>query len=158
VSFFATKFDASKVAPQEAFKPLPDGEYQILITKCKEELTRDGTGLLLHYEGQVVDGPCKGRVIHDRITLRNKNPTAVEIGQRQLSALCHATGIMVPTGAHVFVQKVIRIKVKVVARKDKPGEMANEVAGIILPEAKPAAAASTLPPSTAPAGDAPAWG
>lgn len=157
MSFFSTQFDASKVDPQGAYKPLPDGYYNILIVKASEDKTRDGTGLLLHIEGQVVDGPCKGRVVHHRITLKNKSQTAVEIGQRQLSALCHATGILRPTSAHVFVQKTIKIKVKVVARKDKPGEMANEVAGIILPEAKPTTAAPTLPPSQ-PAGDAPAWG
>jgi len=156
MSFFDQPFDANTVAPKTAFKPLPDGEYTVLITKAKEEPTKDRTGLMLHYEAQVVDGSCKGRVIHDRITLRNKNPIAVEIGQGQLSALCHATGIMRPRGAHEFVGKTVKIKVAVVKRKDND-ELSNEVKGILLSDAPKAAPAAPAAPAPA-AGQPPAWG
>ena len=42
----------------------------------------------------MLDGPYKGRKLFDRLNLVNANPVTVEIAQRTLSAICHATGRM----------------------------------------------------------------
>ena len=42
----------------------------------------------------MLDGPYKGRKLFDRLNLVNANPQTVEIAQRTLSAICHATGRM----------------------------------------------------------------
>jgi hypothetical protein len=51
-------------------------------------------GQYLYVEIDVLDGPYKGRKLFDRLNLINANPQTVEIAQRTLSAICHATGRM----------------------------------------------------------------
>ena len=40
----------------------------------------------------ILEGPQQGRKVFDQLNLVNANPTTVEIAQRTLSAICHATG------------------------------------------------------------------
>ena len=42
----------------------------------------------------MLEGAYAGRKLFDRLNLVNSNPTTVEIAQRTLSAICHATGLM----------------------------------------------------------------
>lgn len=87
-------FDASQVSPQDNFTPLPAGEYLVMVIDSEVKVTKDGTGSYLATTMQVMDGPFKGRMVWDNIQMQNKNPTTVEIGQRQLSGLCHAVGVL----------------------------------------------------------------
>lgn len=43
---------------------------------------------------EVLDGLVTGRRMFDRLNLVHANPQTVEIAQRSLSAICHATGRM----------------------------------------------------------------
>jgi hypothetical protein len=151
MGFFETaNFDASKVAPHTPFTPLPDGTYRCHVKTASEEKTQDGTGLMLKLElGVLEPASLKGRSVFHRITLKNKNKTAVDIGQAQLSALCRATGIITPKSAGQFAGKIVKAKIAVEKRKDT-GELANRVKDIILPE-EAAGAASAAAPETAPA-------
>jgi hypothetical protein len=54
--------------------------------------TANGAGQYLWLELDILDGPHQGRKFWDRLNIVNPNSQAVEIAQRQLSALCHATG------------------------------------------------------------------
>ncbi len=137
MGFFDKPFDSSTVDPQTAYKPIPDGEYLVLIKSAAEEKTRDRTGSMLHLICKVLgDGPAKGREVHWRINLENKNPQAVEIGIKQLSAVCRATGIKQLMRPGELVNKSMTIKVTVAKRQDKPDELTNEVRGCILPDEK----------------------
>ena len=51
-------------------------------------------GQLLWLELDVLEGEYAGRKLFDRLNLVNINPTTIEIAQRTLSAICHATGLM----------------------------------------------------------------
>lgn len=91
-------FDATQIDPTQSYDPLPAGEYRAIIVesevgetkKKREGQAQEGTILKLTWE--VIEGEFEGRRIFDNINLANDNQQAVEIGQRQLSGICHATG------------------------------------------------------------------
>lgn len=154
-SFFDRPFDSTKVEPQTAFKPIPEGNYLALIKEASEEPTKKRDGKMLVLGLKILkEGPGKGRELKWRLNLENPNPQAVEIGHAQLSAVCRAIGVAVPKRCGDFVGKSLEIKVKVTRRNDKPDELTNEVAGVVLPDAAPAAGA----PAAAQTDEKPPWG
>ncbi len=56
--------------------------------------TKAGNGEMLQLEYTVLDGEFKNRKIWDRLCLRHPNHMAVEIAEANLSAICHAVGVM----------------------------------------------------------------
>ncbi len=89
-----TTFDATSIEPAKALEVLPPGKYPAQIVNSEMRVTKDGMGQYLWLEIDVLDGPYKGRKLFDRLNLVNANPQTVEIAQRTLSAICHATGRM----------------------------------------------------------------
>jgi len=89
-----TTFDATAIEPDQPLEALPPGKYTAQIVSSDMRLTKDGTGQYLYLEIDVLDGSCKGRKLFDRLNLVNANSQTVEIAQRTLSAICHATGRM----------------------------------------------------------------
>jgi hypothetical protein len=87
-------FDATGIEPVKPLEVLPPGRYPAQIVKTDIRLTKDGMGQYLHVEMEVLEGPYKGRKLFDRLNLVNANTQTVEIAQRTLSAICHATGRM----------------------------------------------------------------
>ena len=85
-------FDATGIEPTQTLEVLPPGKYPAQIVKSDLRLTKDGMGQYLFLEIDVLEGPYQGRKLFDRLNLVNANPQAVEIAQRTLSAICHATG------------------------------------------------------------------
>lgn len=92
----ATSFDPRTVEPQKAFEPLSRGDYDVMVVNTSVERTKADNGSMLVVELEVQSGPHTHRKVFDRIMLENPNVQAVEIGQRQLSGLCHATGWLQP--------------------------------------------------------------
>ena len=88
---FGTTFDATGVDPMKPLEVLPPGRYPAQIVGSDMRLTKDGMGQYLHLEIDVLDGPYKGRKLFDRLNLVNNNTQTVEMAQRTLSAICHAT-------------------------------------------------------------------
>lgn len=90
-------FDPSTVAPATEFKALPSGEYLMAVTDSEMKETKGGTGQYLQMTFTVLQSAIEehlNRKVFVRLNLINTNPTAVEIAQRELSAICHATGVM----------------------------------------------------------------
>ena len=87
-------FDATTVEPNKPLEALPPGRYVVQIVNSEMRPTKDGMGQLLWLELDVLEGAYAGRKLFDRLNLVNSNPTTVEIAQRTLSAICHATGLM----------------------------------------------------------------
>jgi hypothetical protein len=86
-------FDSSQVVEQDnSFAPIPAGAYPVICDASEFRNTKAGDGRYLHLELSIVDGPSKGRKIFDNLNLENKNPTAVDIAQRQLAGLVRACG------------------------------------------------------------------
>ncbi|MDA0341184.1 MAG: DUF669 domain-containing protein, partial [Proteobacteria bacterium] len=89
-----TTFDATSVEPNKPLEVLPPGKYPAQIVSSDMRVTKDGMGQYLLVELDVLDGPYQGRKLFDRLNLVNANPQTVEIAQRTLSAICHATARM----------------------------------------------------------------
>ncbi len=92
MAFLGGTFDASQVEPQGDYTPIPPGEYRVQILNSEMVATKTGTGSMLKLELEITDGDQAGRKLFDRLNLDNPNAQAVEIAQRQLSAICHAVG------------------------------------------------------------------
>ncbi len=91
----ALTFDARQVQPDQGeLPPFPTGWYVGMVVKTEVKPNSKGTGNLLECVTEVQQGPHKGRRVYDTFNLSNPSPQAVEIGLRQLSALCHAVGVL----------------------------------------------------------------
>lgn len=90
----AFSFNAASVAPQQAFEPVPSDWYSAIITDASLEPTANGGGIRMSIEFTIFDGPFKGRKVFDGLNVQHSNSQAQEIAQSQLSAICHATGVI----------------------------------------------------------------
>jgi hypothetical protein len=139
-------FDASGVEPNAPLEALPPGDYKVQLLQSEMRVTKAGTGQMLWLDMEVLEGPLQGRHVYDQLNLINPNPTAEEIAQRTLSAICHAIGkLQVADSEELhFLPMVVKVAVK-------PNGY-NEVKGY-KPVQQAAAASPTpaLEPATAPA-------
>lgn len=142
-------FDATQVAPSQAFEVIPAGKYKVQITDSDMRPTKDGNGQYLWLEMEILDGEFQSRKLWDRLNLVNQNQQAVEIAQRNLSALCHATGKLHVSDSQElhFIPVVASVKVRPARDNyDASNEIRGyEAAGNVTPMARPAA------PTAAPA-------
>lgn len=153
-------FDATTVDPDTGFDPVPAGDYTAMIVDSEIKPTKAGTGMYLQLVWQVCDGQFSGRKIWDRINIQNPNQVAEEIGQKQLSAVCHAVGVLRVMDSAELHERPCLLKVIV-----KPGEgqylATNEVKGYrTITGAPPPAMAAAAPRAQAPAAAAvaaPPW-
>lgn len=122
-------FDATKVDPATEYKPVPAGDYRVVITSSEKKKTKSGTGSYLEIKMQILDGEHKNKVVTDRLNIWNPNTTTAEIASKQLSAICHATGVMKPTTSEMLHGIPMSASVAVKERDDKPGSYTNEVKG-----------------------------
>lgn len=87
-------FDANNIDPATPRDLLPPGEAPAQAVKSSVKDTSGRTGKLLEIEWDILDGEHKGRKLWSRHNIRNASQQCQEIGQRELSAICHATGQM----------------------------------------------------------------
>jgi hypothetical protein len=88
----ANGFDATHIDPSTDFEHVPAGRYNAEITDSEMRDNSKGTGEYLKLEFTILDGPCAGRKLWAQLNLNNPSTQAVEIAQRELSAICHAVG------------------------------------------------------------------
>jgi len=153
-------FNAKAVEPQAPIEVLPAGNYIAAVQESDIAHTKSGTGQMLKLVWKVLEGQHAGRLIFDRINISNQNPKAEEIGQRQLSALCHAVNVLNLSDTTQLhgIPAILRVAV----RKDESGQYGdqNEVKSYSAAQghAAPAMAAQTQAPAARPAsGPTPPW-
>ncbi len=127
-------FNAHDVSPATDFEPLPAGKYLAVITDSEMKPTKSGTGSFLALTFQIIDGPYKGRLLWSRLNLDNPNAQAVQIAQGELSAICHAVGVMRPKDSIELHNLPLLVTVKCKKREDT-GDVVNEVRGYARREA-----------------------
>lgn len=122
-------FNAATVAPDTGFgEPIPAGWYNVRITETEQKPTKAGNGdWYLSLTCEIIDGQYANRKLFTNLNLRNSNPTAQEIAYKQLSAICHAIGVMQVNDSQELHGKPLKVKVKV--RIDRTGEYepSNEI-------------------------------
>ena len=139
-------FNATQVEPATDFEPLPDGKYLAVITDSEKKDNRARTGRYLQLTFQVIEGDHKGRFVWARLNLENPNETAVKIAEAELSAICHAVGVMEPDDSERLHDTPLVIAVRRRKRPDT-GEFTNEIKGYYKQDAgKPVQATKSTPP------------
>lgn len=145
---FDTSFDATSVEPTTPYELLPAGKYRAQIVESEMRVTKNGMGQFLWLMLDILEGEHKGRKIFDQLNLVNANPTTVEIAQRTLSAICHATGKMHVSDSEELHLIPMTIQVKIKPPKNGYGE-SNAIA--YLPPERGTAARAAKPAPAAPA-------
>ena len=143
-------FDATTVEPVKPFELLPPGKYVAQIVASELRPTKDGQGQLLWLELDVLEGALAGRKVFDRLNLVNSNPQTVEIAQRTLSAICHATGRLQVQDSEELHLIPMLVDVIIEGPKKGYGE-SNKLRYLKLERAGHAAAARAPSPSAPPA-------
>jgi hypothetical protein len=89
-------FDATNVAPDAGREVVPEDWYDLQVTGSEIKPTNGekGPGAQLVAEITVISGKYANRKMWSRFNVQNPNPEAVRIGYAQLSALCHAVGVL----------------------------------------------------------------
>lgn len=146
---FDTSFDATSVEPTTAYELLPAGKYKAQIVESEMRVTKNGMGQFLWLMLDILEGEHKGRKIFDQLNLVNPNPTTVEIAQRTLSAICHATGRLQVNDSEELHLIPMTIQVKIRPPKNGYGE-SNAIA-YLPPERGSTAAARPATPAPDPA-------
>jgi len=153
-------FDATQVAPQESINPIPAGVYLAQAIESDVRPLKSGMGRSLSITFQVLEGQYINRKVFANLNIEHRGSAEAErIAQSQLSALCHAVGVLKPQDSTALHMKPVRIRVKI--RKDESGQYGdkNEVTGYEaaqggLPPTAAAAARSPAPSGFPPAGAA----
>ncbi len=112
-------FDARTVAPDTGVQEaLPAGWYNVMIDQSEIKPTKANDGNYLELRFKVLDGAHVGKSVFGRLNLRNANPTAQEIGYKQLSAVAHAVGVLMIQDSSQLHNIPLKIKLKVRPARD----------------------------------------
>lgn len=147
-------FDATGIEPAAAYEVLPAGKYRAQIVESEMRVTRNGMGQYLWLMLDILEGPHQGRKLFDQLNLVNPNLTTVEIAQRTLSAICHATGKLQVNDSEELHLIPMTIQVGVKPPKDGYGE--RNTIRYLVPDGpmqpsptQPAATGTAAPPQSA---------
>lgn len=142
-----------------SFDPLPAGQYAACCIEAEAKDTKAGTGQYIRLTWEVLDEPYAGRRIWQNLNVRNPNPTAQEIGMKQLGEVCRAMGLVQIQDTDEFIGGNAILKLKI--RKSEEYGDSNDVLSVRAMEgsAAPAPAAAS-PGKKAPAAKSatPPWG
>ena len=149
-------FDASQVDPSQPIEAIPSDKYNVEITKSELKPTKNGNGSYLELEFTVLEGEYRGRKVWERLCLNHPTQKTVEIARANLSAICHAVGIMKPRDSTELHRIPITINVKL-RKDDSTGNIYNEIKGYskresLIPQTSPPSAnaqAQAYPQATA---------
>jgi hypothetical protein len=134
-------FNANQVEPNVSFDPIPAGKYVAAITESEAKPTKNGSGNYLQLTFTILEGEYKDRMVWARLCLDHPNQQTVKIARAQLSAICHAVGVMTPGDSAELHNIPLVVKVKCKKREDT-GDVVNEATGYAKREttnaAKPA--------------------
>lgn len=93
-------FQADDHGDMGTFEPLPAGDVNLKVvdsdvklTKKAEEAKDPTLGQYVQFDMEVMDGDHKGRKYTARMNIVNSNPTAEELGQKELATFCRAIGV-----------------------------------------------------------------
>ena len=136
-------FNANEVAPAEALEAVPAGKYNAVIVESEVKPTKSGNGHFLELTLEIIDGEFKGRKVWARLNLDNPNQQAVQIARGELSAICHAVGVMQPKDSVELHNLPLEISVRCKKREDSD-ELTNEIKGYAKREASVAPAAPAV--------------
>lgn len=147
-------FDATAVKPSAALEPLPNNWYRAHATESEVKPTSKQNGHFLQFTMKVLDGEYAGRTFWARFNIDNPSAEARKIAEAELSAFCHAAGVLKLKNSQQL--HAIPVMVKLVVKPSAEYGPRNEVKGWKACEGAGAPAAQIGPAPQA-AASAPAW-
>ena len=151
---FDTAFDATGIDPTTGYDVIPAGKYRAQIVESEMRVTRNGMGQFLWLMLDIIEGQYQGRKLFDQLNLVNSNPQTVEIAQRTLSAICHATGkLQVNDSVDLHL---VPMTIQVGVKPPKDGYSEKNTIRYLVPEKAPAAPAYQAAPAASQTPAAPA--
>jgi hypothetical protein len=112
-------FNANDVPESEdKFELIPAGDYKAIILESSIKATKAGTGEYVAVKVQIVDGEKKGRTVFANLNFKNPNPTAQQIGQRELADLTKAVGLVTLTDTAQLHGKPLTVRIGIEPAKD----------------------------------------
>jgi hypothetical protein len=122
-------FNPNNHEEEKSFAPIPAGQYVAMITDSDMRQTKAMDGEYLKLTFEIIDGSWKGRLIWTNLNLRNKNPKAVEIAERNLASICRAVHHLTPLDDSQALHNK-PLKIKVIIREAQGGyDASNEIKG-----------------------------
>ena len=121
-------FNANEVAPLAPLEAIPAGKYEVVVTDSDMKPNKAGTGSYLELWVEIVSGEHAGRRLVTRLNLSNPSRRAVEMARAELSAICHAAGVLTPRDSQELHNIPVLATVRLVDRADGTGK-ANEIGG-----------------------------
>lgn len=113
------QFDATQFTPQQGFATHPAGVFDATISNTMTKPVKDNPNAGMF----VVEFTTQGGRIEHRYNLWNPNQQAVDIAQKELSALCYATGVFrLDFNNDGAALRGTRCKIDVQPQKDKQGQ------------------------------------
>lgn len=88
-----TPFDATSVDPTQGTGQMSVGRHPVVIESSEVKGSKAGDSGYLQLNLRVTDGPGQGEGGPIRLNLYHSNAKTVEIAFKQLSAICHVTGV-----------------------------------------------------------------
>ena len=150
MALLPSPFDSTQVEPSTGQPdPVPPGKYAVQIVGSDVRATKAGTGVGANFEMEICEGAYSGQKIWAWINLQNQNRQAEEIGQRELSAVCHAAGVPMVTDTAELHGRLFTVDVKI-EPDSRTGEPRNGIKKYMAYEPPAPAAAATAPPAPAP--------
>jgi len=93
-------FDATQEAPNTGGGPIviiPEGEQTFVLVGSEKKPNSAGNGTVIEINAKVQGGDYNGHVIKEWLNFENPSAEAQRIGRGDLSAICHAVGVLKPT-------------------------------------------------------------
>lgn len=150
----ALSFNARNVPPQSARVTIPADKYTVKIIDGEVIATKDKTGTRIRLDFEVVDGEHVGAKFTDGLNIKStKSPKAEEIGNQQLSAICHAVQVFDLTDVSQLFHKPFVAKVGMDPARVENGESydaRNTFKGVVFAGQQAAAATASAAPSAPP--------
>lgn len=142
-------FRADSVVPAQESGPIAPGKYGAVIRDSEVRETRAEDGAYLELAIEILSGSAKGRMIWDRLNIRNRSERAQQYALSRLSAVARAVGVATLSDSQVLHDRPLVVAVR---HDTRDGVTRNVVAGY-YPRSEPvtqAKAAATPPPPPPP--------
>lgn len=151
-------FDVNSIPEQENnYDPVPEGWYDVVISKADVKATKDGTGQYISICYDITGPTHQGRKVFGIVNIRNKSAQAQNIGVQQLGSIMRSIGIARVDDTDQLIGGQLQIKVTI--RKQEGYDPSNDVRGFKAIEglSLPPAAATTAAAPAASGKAAPPW-
>lgn len=125
MGFLGQEFNEADMPESDSFEPIPAGWYMAKVAAAELKDTKAGNGRYIKLRFDIVGPSHQGRVVFANINISNPNPTAEEIGRKQLGDLMRSTGLAKLSDTDQLVGGNCSIKVSI-SKSDQYGD-SNDV-------------------------------